>query len=157
MKKTFTSTAFAVVLLISTSPVQAESRIDLARQYIGLPGNQQMMEDMFSPETVFNQLKASLPRSAKISYSKKRRISRVLSQAMMQLQPNLEKIMVSESARVFTKAELRAMIRFYSSKEGASILAKMPQFMERSMIKVAPQMQKIHKATAPVIHKIIKD
>ncbi|GEM_PF-942537 len=157
MKKTLVSVSFAVTLLLSVGTVQAESRMDLAREYMELPGNQQMMNDLFSPETMYNQLKASLPRNAKISNSKKRRIGNVLSQGMMQLRPSMDQIMLRESARVFTKAELRAMIAFYSSKEGASILAKMPQFMERSMTKLGPQIQRVQEAVAPAIQKIIRD
>lgn len=157
MKQTLASAAVAVALLLSTSIAQAESRAELARQYIELPSVQRMVEDMFSPEAMLNQLKVSLPRSANVSDSKKRRMSRVLSQGMKQLQPSFEKIMISESARVFTKAELKALVVFYSSKEGASILAKMPQFMDRSMTKLAPQMQKVQKAVEPALHQIIRD
>lgn len=157
MNKTLSSAALALALLASTGVVQAENRKDLARQYIELPGVQRMMADMFSPESMMVQLKASLPREAKVSNSKKRRMSRVLSQGMMQLRPHMEKIMISESARVFSKAELKAMIAFYASKEGASILTKMPQFMERSMGKLGPQIQRVQKAVAPALFKIIKE
>lgn len=157
MNKILTLAALIVALLISASIANAESRLDLARQYVELPGNQQMMDDMFSPEAMFTQIKANLPRNAKISHSKKRRMSRVLSQTLMQLRPNLEKIMITESARAFTKSELRAMIQFYTSKEGASILAKTPRFMERAMTKLAPQMQKVQEALKPALIKILKD
>lgn len=157
MKKTLVSVSFAAALLLSAATAQAESRMDLARQYMQLPGNQQMMKDLLSPQAMLNQLEASLPRNVKISNRKKRRIGNVLSQGMMQLRPSMDRIMLRESARIFTKAELRAMIKFYASKEGASILAKMPQFMENSMTKLGPQIQKVQEAVAPAIYKIIKD
>ncbi|MBU2983185.1 DUF2059 domain-containing protein [Lentibacter algarum] len=145
------------LLLLMTGTAQAQSRMELARQYVELPAVQQMMRDMFSPETMYLQMKASMPAAAKISNAKKRRIGNVMSQGMMQVLPTFNKVMIRESARAFTKAELKAMVTFYSSPEGASILRKSTGFMNKSLAKIAPQMQAVQKAVTPAIINILKD
>ena len=157
MQRLFASLAFALALLAFAGTAQAQSRIELARQYVQLPGVQKMMTEMFSPDTMYEQMKASIPPQAKISNSKKRRIGNVMSQAMMQLLPTLNKIMIRDAARVFTKAELKAMISFYSTPEGSAILAKTVTFSNRALGQLAPQMQQMQEAVAPAIIKIMKD
>ena len=155
----FLKTLACVLFLsgLTTGAAQAQSRIDLARQYVELPAVQQMMRDMFSPETMYLQMKASMPPGSKVSASKQRRIGKVMSQGMLQVLPTFNKVMIRESARAFTKAELKAMIAFYSSPEGASILRKSTGFMNKSLAKIAPQMQAVQKAVTPAIIKILKD
>lgn len=157
MHRLLASLTFAIALLALASTAQAQSRLELARQYVQLPGVQKMMTEMFSPDTMYQQMKASIPPNAKISNYKKRRIGNVMSQAMMQLLPAFNKIMIKDAARVFTKAELKAMIAFYSTPEGAAILAKTVTFSNRALSQLAPQMQQMQQAVAPAIIKILKD
>lgn len=62
----------------------------------------------------------------------------------------LEPIMRKVYAQVFSKAEVTAMIAFYSSPEGASILKKSPQAMGMAMQEMQPlieaTMQKVRSA-----------
>lgn len=106
---------------------------------------------------MYEQMKASIPPSAKISNAKKRRIGNVMSQGMMHLLPSFNKIMIRESARTFTKGELRAMITFYSTPEGSAILAKSTTLANRSLRSLAPQIEQVQKAVGPAIIKILKD
>ncbi len=157
MQRLLTSLAFALALVAFAGTAQAQSRLELARQYVQLPGVQKMMVEMFSPETMYEQMKASIPPNAKISNSKKRRMGNVMSQAMMQLLPAFNKIMIKDAARVFTKAELKAMLAFYSTPEGSAILSKSVTFSNRALRQLAPQMQQMQQAVAPAIIKILKD
>jgi hypothetical protein len=52
----------------------------------------------------------------------------------------LEPVMRKVYTQVFSKAEVKAMIAFYSSPEGASILKKSPQAMSLSMQEMQPLM-----------------
>lgn len=157
MRTILTSATLTIALFILASGAHAQSRTDLARQYVELPAVQNMMDDMFSRDAIYAQFKAGFPKHIKISNAKKRRIGGILTQGMAHLRPALTKIMISEAARTFTKAELVAMVDFYSSKIGASILSKSSRLTTRSMVRLSPHMQAIRKSMAPAIYKIIKD
>ncbi len=147
----------ALTLAFAAQTAQAQSRTELARQYVALPGVQAMLREMFAPEAMYQQVRNTFPKNVKISNSKKRRIGKVLSQGMMQILPAMNKTLAREAARSFTKAELKAMIAFYSTPEGASILSKTTSLTTRSIARMAPNIEAVKRAVTPAIIRILKD
>ncbi|MDI1252431.1 DUF2059 domain-containing protein [Thermomonas sp.] len=67
----------------------------------------------------------------------------------------LEPVMRKVYAQVFSKAEVTAMITFYSSPEGASILKKSPQIMGLTMHEMQPLMvSTMEKVKAAITEEI---
>lgn len=79
-----------------------------------------------------------------------------MSEAMNELRPRLEELMVTGSAEVFTAPELQALIDFYRSEHGAAIMSKMQPLMAQTMGQLAPEMQALQQRVAPEIIKIMQ-
>ncbi len=113
----------------------------LARQYVSMPEVRQPMTDMFSPKAVGAQVAASLPPGVKLTDDQIARIGTLMSNALNNLRPRLEELMISGSAETFSTDELQALIDFYRSEHGATIMTKMTPFMTNVMVKLGPEMQ----------------
>ena len=144
------------VTMVLAGPALADDRLDLAQQYTQLPGVQSMIDDMFSPETMSAQVRATLPPGLNLSEGKMARIGQLLSREMNKIRPDLEAIMTTTSAEQFTAEELEALIAFYSTEHGASVMSKMPAMMQNVMAQLAPQMQIMQQNTAGEIAAIMQ-
>lgn len=136
MKKTFAALA---ILLASSSASVAQDPNALAQDYMELPAVQAMLTDMFSPETMGTQFVESLPPGMNLSEEQVGAIGTILSEAMTEVRPDIETQMKAKSAEVFTAPEMQAMIEFYSSDLGASILQKTSTFMTATMAELNPR------------------
>jgi hypothetical protein len=130
--------ALALSCLVAGSAT-AQDINDLAREYMGLPAVQEMMTDMFSPGTMGQQFVNSLPPGMSPSDEQVAQIGVILSEAMGEVRPDMESLMERQSAVVFTEAELQAMIDFYGSDIGASILKKNTSFFTATMAELNPK------------------
>lgn len=124
---------------LAASAAAAQGINELAREYMGLPAVQEMMTDMFSPSTMGQQFVNSLPPGMSPSDKQVAEIGGILSDAMGEVRPEMERLMERQSAVVFTEAELQAMIDFYSSDIGASILKKNTRFFTATMADLNPK------------------
>lgn len=146
-----TSAALALVVsLACASAALAETsqkRLDLARRYIvALDMKKSLMPMMDSMTDVMLQQKMAeldLPEAKRSMVAKalKSAIADAMDEVMLEkmagaLEPAL--------AEIFTDVELQAMVDFYESPVGRSIVAKMPAFGAASgpaMAKLMPEMQ----------------
>lgn len=153
MKRSILVAAFGLL----TTPVFAQDTTSLATQYVNMPEVQDMMTDMFSPTNMGNQIAASLPANVVLSEDKKRQIGLIMSEAMGDLRPKMEELMVSVSAKTFSADELIALIDFYSSEHGASVMTKMTPFMTNVMGQLQPEMQALNIKLMQEFERILQD
>lgn len=145
----------AAFALLTTSSF-AQDTTALAQEYVNMPEVQNMITDMFSPQSMGAQVIANLPPGMIITNDQERQIGEVMSEAMNELRPRLEELMVTGSAEVFTAPELQALIDFYRSEHGAAIMSKMQPLMAQTMGQLAPEMQALQQRVAPEIIKIMQ-
>jgi hypothetical protein len=130
----------ALAIAISTTGASVAQDIDsLAQDYMELPAVQGMLSDMFSPETMGAQFVASLPTDMNLSDAQVSAVGQIMSEAMGDVRPEMETLMQQQSAEVFSAEELQAMIDFYSSDLGASILQKNTVFFTATMAELNPK------------------
>ncbi len=150
------TTLSLVAALMLPLPALADTAT-LAQDYANLPAVQQMFDDMFSPEALAQQFKASVPPGTNVPEDKLSRIGALMSTEMNKLRPEMTRIMVSGMADVFTEEELSALIAFYSSEHGESAMRKMQPFMASIMGQLAPRMTEMQQATLPKIIAIMQE
>lgn len=150
-------TALVAFAALAWGPAFADDKLALAETYTNLPGVQQMIDDMFSPETMSAQVKTTLPPNLNLSEGRLARIGALLSQEMNRMRPDLEAVMTATSAEQFTLEELEALIAFYSTEDGASVMSKMPAMMQSVMAQLAPQMQAMQQNIAGEIAAILQE
>ena len=148
---------FAAVIALLTAPAFAQDKNELAIQYVNMPQIQSMMTEMFSPTAMGDRIAAGLPPSIVLNDDKKQRIGVLMSEAMGELRPKLEALMVTGIADTFSAGELQALIDFYSSEHGASVMAKLPPFMTRVMGQLQPDMQALGVKVGPDIARILQE
>ncbi|MGJ8615398.1 MAG: DUF2059 domain-containing protein [Sulfitobacter sp.] len=144
-------------LILLTAPVFAQDANDLAKQYVNMPEVQNMITEMFSPTMLADQMAATLPPGVTITDDQKQRIGTVMSEAMNDLRPRMEELMISGSAETFNTDELQALIDFYGSEHGAAIMTKMTPFMTNVMGKLGPEMQTLQAKITPQIIEIMQE
>ena len=151
---------YLVVILLSACSIisaHAQTRAELAHQYVQLPAVQAMMSDMISPETFASQIQAGLPSDLDITSNQKQRIGNLLAEKMAPLLPKLERQMIKAAAEIYTVAELQAVIEFYSSDLGVSILSKSADFMTASMGEVQQDIMQVSAEAIPEIISILEE
>lgn len=140
-----------------TLPAAAQDVDALARDYVALPGVQRMMDDMFAPDALIAQFMAQVPPDVEISEEKQGRIGNLMSEAMSALRPELETAMVESSAETFEAAELEALIAFYQTEAGASVMAKMQPMMADFMGRMGPRLAEVQQSIVPEVMSILQE
>lgn len=149
--------AFALAIAVLGSSAAAQDTTALAQQYVNMPQVQQMVTDMFAPDAMGAQVVSSLPPNMSVTPDQQQRIGAVMSEAMNNLRPRMEELMVSGSADVFSAEELQALIDFYGSEHGAAVMSKMQPFMASIMGKLQPEMQALQAQVGPKIVEILQE
>ena len=147
--------ALAAHLSLSLSAAQAQTAAELAKTYVNMPEVQQMMTDMFSPESMAAQVVASMPPGVTLSEAQQAAIGELMSGEMATLRPKLEELMEATTAEIFTSEEIDALITFYSSEHGAAIMGKMGPMMQQVMGALAPDMQEMQGRITPQLLEIM--
>ena len=147
--------ALAALLSFSLSTAQAQTSEELAKTYVNMPEVQQMMTDMFSPQSMAAQVMASMPPGVVLSETQQVAIGELMSSEMNTLRPKLEELMEATTAEIFTTEEIDALITFYSSKHGAAIMSKMGPMMQQVMGALAPDMQTMQTRITPKMIEIM--
>ena len=147
----------AAVLAALALPVAAQDTRALAEQYVQMPGVQKMLDDMLAPEALIAQLSASLPPGSVLTDDQKTRIGAVMSESMGAMRPQMEAAMIDASASTFTAPEITALIAFYQSPEGASVMAKMQPMMVQVMGKIGPEMATVQQTMIPKVMAIMQE
>lgn len=132
---------FAAAISLCGLPSFAQDAKELATQYNQLPAVQEMMTAMFSPETSAQQFKATLPPGVDVSDEKLLKVGQIMSDVLIGLKPEMEEMQIEAIADVFTVEEIEAMIEFYSSDIGASVLVKTQPMFTSVMTELTPKIQ----------------
>ncbi|MBF9044281.1 DUF2059 domain-containing protein [Rhodobacterales bacterium HKCCE4037] len=132
---------FALALAVTPLAANAQSVEELAREYAALPAVQEMMAAMFSPEASAAQIAATLPPGMDLSEQQLTDLGNLLSEELTDFQPRLEVLMIEGMVETFNEEEMQAMIDFYSSDVGRSILVQTQPMFTNIMTQLAPEMQ----------------
>ena len=143
-------------LVLVATPLAAQDRMALAREYVALPANQQMMTDMFSPASMAAQFMIGLPPVISVTDAQQARIGEILSGVMNGVRPQMEASMTTAAAEAFTAEELSALIAFYSTEIGASILGKNQAFFQTVMADIQPQIMNNTQSVLPELIQILQ-
>ncbi len=135
------SILFAAALAITPTLAAAQADEALVREYAALPAVQQMMAAMMSPEAATAQLEATLPPGLELSDEQLTQIGLIMSEELVDFQPRMEVLMIDAMIESFTNEEVQAMIDFYSSDVGASILLRTQPMFTSIMATMAPELQ----------------
>lgn len=149
-------TAATLTFLLSSTSLWAQTAQELAEQYVNMPEVQEMVDSMFSAESMAAQFAANLPPNMQVSEEQMQQVGAVLFESMSGLRPRVEELMILGSAKTFTTDELRALIDFYGSEHGAAIMIKMQPFMLSVMGELGPEMAQVQQDIAPKLIEILK-
>lgn len=141
--------------LICAAPSFADTAA-LAREYIELPSNQAMVDDMFSAEAMAANFLLGVPPGTDIPAEKVTQIGQVLSEGMATIRPKMMAEMEATMTTLFTEPELEALIAFYKSEHGATVMQKTQGMMQTVMANIAPEMNAMQQETLPKILEIMQ-
>lgn len=129
-----------LVFMASTAFAQDAERVDAATAYVNSKGQQELMDDMLSPEGVMAQMGLVGDR---VPEGKQEALALIVSEELAVLRPVMEEAMINGMAATFTLEEIEALTEFYESDVGASAIQKMNPFMARTMQQIGPQFQEM--------------
>lgn len=148
-----------VFIAMSFSPLVSaqdnEEKMELAKKYVNLPGNQTMLDEMFSPEVLGEQLTAGMPPEMGLTEEKVLAVGQLMSKAMSGIRPEMEMTLIESSAEIFSKEELEAMIEFYSTEIGSSIVSKSTKLMQDYTQKLMPEIMAVSQEVGPELMEIL--
>lgn len=147
----------ATAICLIAFPAFAQDKLELAREYVNLPAMREVMDVMFSQEMQIAQLEATLPPSTQLSEDQFDRIGKILADELSAIRPDIEELMITTSAETFSAAELEALIAFYTSEHGATVMKKMQPFMSAFLAKTSSKTQEMQQRALPKIIKIIQE
>ncbi|MFV0475554.1 MAG: DUF2059 domain-containing protein [Pikeienuella sp.] len=145
------------IALLAAGPALAQSpeTQEAAKRYIEMPGVQQMMDDMFSADTLAQGFLSALPPNVEVTPEQSAEIGELMASSVSSLRPTIQQAMLDGAAKHFTADELNALITFYESEQGASVMAKMQPYMQDVMGQIMPQMMAAQQQSMPEILKIL--
>ena len=138
----------AAGLLLATAALAQDSRddrLEAARSYVQSTGQQQMLDQLLSPDVASAQIAAQFPQ---VPVSKRDELATIIAEEMGKVRPAVEAAIVEAAAEVFTTAEIKALDAFYRTDEGAAVLAKMQPFMQSSLRAMGPSIREAQGAIA---------
>jgi len=138
----------AFVFAVSASMASAQSDDELraaATRYVENPVQQQMLDDMLSPEAMVAQMQAMAPQLPDDALQV---ISQIASEELALLRPALEAAMIEGAVAAFTLEEIEALEAFYNTDLGASVMGKMQGYMATAMAAIGPEMAQMQGRVA---------
>lgn len=117
---------------LARSPVQSEeqNRLELSRRYyeaLNLDATVRAMLDGMAPAMM-----ATSPNATRLSERQRQAIGEVSKEATLSILPQLKQATIKMTAESFSTEELAALVDFYESPLGKSIVAKTPAYSARS-------------------------
>lgn len=154
MKTKFAAVIVVFALILSASLAQAVDKMELARQYFDLLNFEETIKASFNAIAMKDMIKAmkeaapeeNIPEEKMMAQFKKVQNAFTQSDYLKQIKEETIRI----TAEVFSKDELKALIAFYTSKEGKSIIKKMPVYMQQTQAKIG-------KMSIPIVKKMVKE
>lgn len=130
------------------------AKLALAREAIAAMQADKMFDGMAAQMKQMATQYAHLPPNATPEARQK---SEELQNKIMELSMNEAKALIVKMdtiyASVYTEAELKAMVSFFKSPEGQSMISKQPQVMAQMM----PLVQQMQQGLMPKIQRLIED
>jgi hypothetical protein len=154
MKAKYAVLIVAMALFLSAGLAHAATKMELARQYFELINFEENIKAAFSAVAMRDMVKAMKKAAPEEEISEEKMMAQfkklkgafTQSDYLKQLKEETIKI----TAEVFSKDELKALVAFYSSKEGKSIIEKMPAYAQQTQAKIG-------KMTIPLVEKMVKE
>mgnify|MGYP001601410089 CR=1 FL=1 len=115
-----------------------------------------MFLDMFSPETFAAQFATTLPPEMTDNEEKLQLAGQIMSDAIMEILPEIEAAMLKSVVKHFTLEELQAMYDFYSTDLGASIMRKSSVYFVDAMADINPRVLEVSTNAKPEILAILQ-
>ena len=146
-----------LILLIGAAPGFAEdnaAKLALAREAISAMQADRMFDNMSGMLKQIATQQAQLPASATPAQRQKFEayMAKVMDLAMSEAKAMVSKMDVTY-ADIYSETELKAMIAFFKSPEGESMMAKQPQVMARIM----PLMQEMQQSMGPKMQALVEE
>lgn len=126
--------------LATASFAQDDALLEAATEFVNSPVQDKILDDMLSPEGVMAQMGlvgGQLPPEAL------EKVSRIVSEELESIRPEMRQAMIEGISQTFTLEEINALNAFYSSEVGASAMAKMNPYMQRTMARLGPSFQRM--------------
>lgn len=152
MRRALIAVAFSLFAAPAFS--QTPELLAAAEQYVDTPAVQEIIRQSLSGPALANMVAEGFPANVQLSPEKMERIGNVLAEAAQPLLPKMREAMIYAAARQFTPEELNALMDFYNSEHGASVMQKMHPYLMDVMGRIAPEMAKLQQAALP---KMIKE
>jgi hypothetical protein len=153
MKKSLLVLALCAFTAAATAQVDA-TKLALAREAITAMHADKMFDSMAAQMKQMASQYAQVPAGASAEEQKK---AAELQAKIMDLSMNEAKALVAKMdaiyAEVYSEGELKAMVAFFKSPEGQSMLAKQPQVMGHLM----PLVQEMQGSLMPKIKQLVDE
>jgi uncharacterized protein len=130
------------------------TKLALAREAISAMQADKMFDGLAAQMKQMAAQQSQIPASAT---PEQRQKAEELQGKIMDLSMSEAKLMIGKMdaiyASVYSEAELKAMVAFFKSPEGQSMMAKQPQIMAQMM----PLVQEMQQSLMPKMQKLIQD
>ncbi len=131
------SLAVALALALPLQAQDAELRA-LAQEYVSLPGMQGVFDAMADPKSAIAQVETVLSPANPLPPEVRDRLITIVSEEIAKTRPALEAAMLEVTVTQYTADELRAMLDFFETPLGLSILNKQGPITTQLNEMVAP-------------------
>lgn len=129
--------AFAIAF---SAPAFADEANDAATAFINSPVQQQLLDDMLSPEMVLTQMQTV---AGQLPAEKLDVLVNIVTEELENIRPEMETAMIAGAAQAFSVDEINALTDFYNSPLGASAMGKMTPYMQQTIGALGPSMQQM--------------
>lgn len=140
MKKFFAAIALAVSLPFLAAPAQADEQAEMlaaATAYVDSPSVQNMIDTMWSAESMVQQVKTMMPN---LPAETLKVVGQIASEELAVIRPAMRDAMIKSAASTYTLAEIKALNEFISTPVGASAMAKAQPSFAKTMEAMGPDM-----------------
>ncbi|MEO0328674.1 MAG: hypothetical protein AAF217_08760 [Pseudomonadota bacterium] len=127
--------AVLFVLIVSVANSKDQALIDAATEYVDNPVQVKVMDEMFSPETIFAQFG---PHMQQLTKQQKDKIVEIILSELNKMRGFLRTAMIDSTAEIYNLEEISALKDFSSTKIGSSAMAKLTPYFSSAMSKIAP-------------------
>ncbi|MEM6407011.1 MAG: DUF2059 domain-containing protein [Pseudomonadota bacterium] len=136
----------ALLALVLAGPAYADEVTDAATAFIKSPVQQNLLDDMLSPEMVLAQMQANA--GGALSEDQISVLVRIVTEELTAIRPMMEEAMIEGAAAAFTIDEINALNEFYNSELGGSAMSKMTPYMQSTMGTLGPAIQAMQQNIA---------
>lgn len=154
MKAKYAVLIVAMALFLSAGLAHAATKMELARQYFDLLNIEENIKAVFSAVAMKDMIQAMKEAAPEKEISEEKMMARFKKMQDAFTQSDYLKQIKEETikitAEVFSADELKALIAFYTGKEGQSIIKKMPLYAQQTQAKIG-------KMSIPIVKKIVKE